>query len=291
MEETSGVVENLDTIRADLAKAPKPEPVVAEPAKAEGDPAKVEPVTPAKKEFEAITSQEEFEKKLGARLAREQRQFEKRFQEEREARIRLEERLSAAKPAEPQAVDGEPKLGDFDDFAKYAKALARWEAKQVVNEETKQSRETQSAEQQRYREAQQAQSWQKRVEAYQAIRPDYSEVLSNSSAPLTNAMKVAIVDSEQGPALAIYLVEHPEEAQAIAANTSDDSKESVARAVRALTLIEAGFAKKPVTKTPEPISPTGARQTSGVKSLRDSGSTEEFWKRRRAFIANERAKF
>lgn len=274
-EETEVVLSTVDNMA--------PAPVVETETK---------PEEPAKKVFEAITNQEELDKRLAERLARQERHHSKQLREERDARIRAEARAEAKAEergaqtkadGKPPQGDAAPKLADYVDFDEYLDAKTEWKLVQHEKKSSAEREKTQSAQQSQFQAQQKLVAFNKRVEAYTVERPDYSEILSNATTPLTKAMTSAILDSEKGPALAIYLVEHPEEAQAIAANTSEDSKESEVRAVRALTLIEAGFAKKPVTKTPEPISPTGARQTSAVKSMSDPMSQDEYEKRRRAF--------
>jgi len=103
-------------------------------------------------------------------------------------------------------------------------------------------------------------------------------VVSESETPLTPTMRQAIMESDAGPKLAYYLASHPDEAEAIAASTP-------LKAVRALMRIEDSFSVKQTTSTPAPISPTGSRSTTAVKSLTDPMSQNEFEKRRRAFLA------
>lgn len=262
-----GTVENLSTIEL-------PEPKVETKVETV-EPVKTEPETP--KTF----TQEEMDRQIGRRLAREQAKYDRELRDERENRIRLEERLAAHQPKQEQAKDGPPQLNDYADFEEYLTAKAEYIADKRM-EKSLSERQAQEREHSAKVTAQQtAQIWQKKIAAATKDLPDYEEVVSNSKAPLTPAMEAAIMDSESGPQLAYYLANHADEAQRIASLTP-------IQAVRALTLIEAGFKVNPVTKTPEPIKATGSRQTSSAKALTDVSDYDEFAKRRREFIAKRR---
>lgn len=249
-------------------------------------PATVEPVveTPAVETPVDTTpktfTQDELDKQIGRRLAREQVKYQRDLQTEREARIRLEERLAQHTPKE-QPKEGPPKLADFDDFEKYVTAQAEFVADQRLKSALTQQQTKEQEQRANAAQRQSADGWNKKVSAALKEMPDYTEVVSESTAPLTDAMKSAIMESDQGPQLAYYLATHADEAQRIAGLTPIG-------AVRALTLIEAGFKSKPTTQTPEPVAATGSRQTSGVKALTDIKSQSEFEERRRKFIANRR---
>lgn len=251
--------------------------------KVEIEPPKVDaPEAPEVKEPESRTfTQKDMDEQIAKRVAREQRTYEKQLREERETRIRLEERLAANQPRQEPAKDGAPKLADYTDFDEYLTAKAEWIADRSYEKKAGTRQAEEKAQQAKVVQAQQAQAWEKKIAVAEKDLPDYKEIVSGSTAPLTDAMRAAIMESESGPQLAYYLATHPDKAAEIASQTP-------IQAVRALTLIEAGFKTNPVSKTPEPITPTGSRQTSGVKTLADSGSTEEFWKRRRAYIAQHR---
>lgn len=238
---------------------------------------KHDPEKPAVVDAPKTFTQEELEKQIGRRVGREQAKFQRQLQEEREARIRLEEQLKARAPAEQKNSDNEPQLADYDDFQKYSRDLAKWVAKQEVQSTLSERQALESQYRANAAQQQTAAAWGKKVEAALKDIPDYVDVVSAADIPLSAAMKEAIMESDAGPKLAYHLATHPDEAARIATLTPIG-------AVRALTLIEAGFKAKPVTSTPEPIVPTGAKQTTGVKSLSDL-SQSEFEKRRREFRA------
>lgn len=239
------------------------------------------PVVPEVPETPKSFTQEDVDKAITTRLAREQAKHERVLREERESRIRMEERLAAAQPKAPAATDnGAPDISKYDDISKWARDVAKYEAKQIANETLKE-REAESAKERTAQETHRAmQGYLAKAAAFMKEAPDFTEVVSNTTLPLTGPMKSFILESDQGPRLAYYLAQHPDEAEQIATLTPSG-------AARKLTLIEAGFQAN-VTKTPPPLSTTGARQTSGVKSLKDVTSPEEFLKRRREFIASKR---
>lgn len=238
------------------------------------------PKVEAEQQPEKTFTQADLEKQIGKRLAREQTKYQRELQAEREARIRLEERLAQHKPEEKKA-DGEPQLTDYDDFQKYSRDLAKWVAKQELESTLSERDKKQKEEKAHATQQQMADGWNKKVQAALKDMPDYVEVVSGTEAPMSQAMQQAIMESDQGPKLAYHLATHPDEAAQIAAMTPF-------QAVRALTLIEAGFKAKSVTQTPAPETPIGSRQTSGVKSLVDIKSQAEFEKRRREFRAGKR---
>lgn len=265
MAENDGVVvETVDTVQAAPAVEVVPPLIDKTPA--------VEP--------EKTFTQAQLEKQLGQRLARERAKFDRDLQTEREQRIRLEERLNSASPKEaPKGDDAEPDLKDFTDFGKYTAAMSRYTAKQVLQGALTERETAAKTERANAAQAATAAEWQKKVSASLKDMPDFNEVLAEASeVPMPPHMQQAIMESDEGPRLAYYLAQHPEDAYRIAAMTPNG-------AVRALTLIEVGFQKKPVTATPAPITPIGSRQTSGPKALTSPMSQSEFERRRRAFIA------
>lgn len=235
---------------------------------------------PSEPEASKTFTQVDLDNAINARMGREHAKFERQIREERETRIRMEERLAAAQPKPKEGGDAPPKLSDFEDFEKYVEAKAEWVADQHVTKRLNQSQKTQDQQAAQFRQQQAVQGYFLKVQAFRKEAPDFDEVVSNTPSPLTDSMKSFILESDQGPRLAYYLGQHSDEARQIAELTPSG-------AARKLTLIEAGFQAN-VTKTPPPISPTGARQTPGVRALTDITSSEEFMKRRRDFLAKKR---
>lgn len=221
---------------------------------------------------------EELQKKFDRDAAMQRRRYEKDLQAEREARIRLEERLAQHAPARPEDP-GMPTIDKFDNFDDYVTAKAEYIASKKI--ESTLSEHEKRQEQQKAQTAQQqtVEAWNKRVAS--ADIPDFHDVVAASDVPMTSIMKQAIMESENGPKLAYHLATNPADAERIAGMTPIG-------AVRALTLIEEGF-KKPVavSKATPPITPVGSKATS-IKSLLDVKDYDEFSKRRAAQIAKRR---
>jgi hypothetical protein len=252
----------MENEAAPVVEAPV-EPVVTEPA---------EPVAPR------TFTQAELDEQIGKRLAREQRAYDRKLAEEREQRIRLEERLNAAAPPKAEVKDGKPQLKDFDDFEKYSEALADYKTNQLKEELLKDQDQRRTKAQQEADGRKLAEGWGKKVLAALKDLPDYQDVVSNAQIPLRGDIKDFIMESDQGPQLAYYLAQHLDEAQQLAELTP-------AGAARKLTLIEAGFKTNPVSRTPAPLAITGSRSTASAKTLSDVKDIDEFWARRRKFIA------
>jgi hypothetical protein len=262
------VVTTIDTPRTEAPATPVPEFVKPLFEK--------EPAAEAAKTF----TQDQLEKQIGQRLARERAKYDRELQTERELRIRLEERNVALAPkADAKPNDGRPDIKDYSDIGEYTADMAKWATKgnsDAVLAEFKKSQETERA---NATQQQLAGQWHQKVAAAAAEIPNLNQVLLDSAdIPMSDTLKAAIMESEEGPKLAYFLATHPEDAFRINAMTPNG-------AVRALTLIEVGLKSKPVTQTPAPITPIGSRQTSGPKSLTSTMSQEEFEKRRRAFIS------
>lgn len=232
---------------------------------------------------EKTFTQSQLEKQLGQRLARERARAASELQAEREQRIRLEERLAAgAAPKEGQPdANAEPQLKDYSDFGKYTAAMARYVTKQELQTTLTERESTAKVEREQSAARESNESWNTRIAAALKDMPDYNEVLADASdLPMSKHVEAAIKESEEGPRLAYYLAQHPEDAHRI-------HKMTPSGAVRALTLIEVGFKPKPVTATPAPITPVGSKQTQGVKSLTTHMSQGEFEKRREAYIRSQ----
>ena len=250
-----------------------PVAAVTESPAASETPAPVEPQEP-----KPAPTAEELQKKFDRDAAMQRRRYEKDLQAEREARIRLEERLAQHAPARP-ADPGMPTIDKFDNFDDYVTAKAEYIASKKIESTLSEHEKRQAAEKAQAAQEQTVEGWNKRVAA--ADIPDFHDVLAASDVPMTSVMQQAIMESENGPKLAYHLATNPEDAERIAGMTPIG-------AVRALTLIEEGL-KKPVavSKATPPITPVGSKATS-IKSLLDVKDYDEFSKRRAAQIAKRR---
>lgn len=155
----------------------------------------------------------------------------------REAQYWKEQALKAT-PAAPapeapaQAVSqeaSEPKPEDFDfDITAFNRAHYKW----LRDEERKQEQITQRQ-----------RSFSEKEAAFKAEHPDYDDVAKSPDVAITRDMAVAILDTENPPAIAYYLGQHPDEAAAIASMTP-------IAAARAIGRIEAKLEAPPAPVTP-----------------------------------------
>ena len=129
----------------------------------------------------------------------------------------------------------------------HAEALVEWKIEQKAKAEQVQSRQRKFSEQE---------------EAFRAEHPDYDEVAKSPDVPISRDMVLAIMDTENPPAIAYYLGNNPEEAAHIA-------QMSPIAAARAIGRIEAKLAapaekpapvlpKKTTTAPPPPKTVSGA---------------------------------
>jgi len=235
---------------------------------------------PAKPESPKELTAEELRKKFDRDAAMQRRRYEKDLQSEREARIRLEEQVRHLRPVSREIEGNAPKLEDYENFDEYVTAKAEFIAEQKIQAALAKNGEAAAAEKAKVAREQSIAGYQEKVAKFVKEAPDFHERMEAEAndIPMSAPMERAIIEFENGPKLAYYLLDHPDEAEKI-------SNMTPAMAVRALTLIEEGF-KKPVavTQATPPITPVGSRSTN-VRSLLEVTSQSEFEKRRREFIA------
>ena len=108
--------------------------------------------------------------------------------------------------------------------------------------------------------------------------PDFEDVILSSTVPMTGAMQDAIMESEKGPQLAYYLVNHPDEASKIAVMSPRGAILALGRIEERL---ENPTAKK-TTSAPPPLTPIGS--SGKVAKAPEDMSQAEFEKWRRSII-------
>ena len=115
-----------------------------------------------------------------------------------------------AKPAEES--DPEPKQEAFSTYEDYVKALGRWTARQEFKTlSTKQQEEKAKAEA-ADREHEVAESYRERLEAFAEDHDDYNLVVSKIKVnqSVSAGVTAAIMEDENGPAMAYYLGQNPD---------------------------------------------------------------------------------
>lgn len=202
---------------------------------------------------------------------------------EAEARANeLERRLQMLEQqyAKPAKNDEAPRFEDFNnDFEAYSRAVARYEAKQEVQQTLTAHQKAEAERQAQAAQARTAETWAKRAAAAKAEMPDFEEVVASSDIQFKDPNVLqAIAESEIGPKIAYYLASNPDEADEIAELTG-------AAAIRAIGRLEAKLegGTASVTKTPAPIKPVG--QKAKVEKAPEEMSPAEFAKWRKQWIA------
>jgi hypothetical protein len=231
------------------------------------------------KRFSELTKQREEARKEAAR--------------EREQREALESRIKELEgKVEPKPVEEnvKPQPSQFNDAFEYAEALAEWSAEQAIL-----NREKAEAERKEQEQRQNViKSWNQRLETVKADLPDYDEMIASASdITVSDAIRDAMLESEQGPRILYHLAENPELAEKL-------NSMSQVSALREIGKLEAKFeanitSKEAKTeaetkpsiarsKAPAPISPiktSSAVADVGVTADGEFHGTYQQWRESR----------
>lgn len=251
---------------------PAPETVVAESEELVQDTEEQAPSTEPEAKPEDVTP-EQAAKREGRRF---ERKLDKAFKARAEAEAKaeaaakraaeLEQKLAEA--SQPKIPEGKPRLEDFDyDPNKHAEAVEQWAKKEATKEfEAKQRSEAQTQLNQRLMS-----SWQEKLAAAEDKIEDLDERVSNIRP--NSAVEVAIMDAENGPEIANYLLKHPAEDKRLSALPPWSQVREIGK-LEAKLLSETPKPKAP-SKAPAPITPlTGAAtQATEVPSEKDDYKT------------------
>ena len=246
---------------------------VAEATEPQAEP--VEPETePESSEPEAESVEKQQEKKPNPRLekrfsdlTKQREQARQEAERERQARIELEQRIRDLEAKNnPQPVvdlETEPTPDQFRDAYEYAKALAEFSAEKAIRERDRQEAERKAAEER----SKTLEAWNKRQQEIMTELPDYEAMIASSDVVISDQVRDAILESEQGPRILYHLAENPELAE-------DLKKLSVSAALRKIGKLEASFERKPEpapvankSRAPAPISPL--KGTGVISDLAD----------------------
>ena len=216
------------------------------------------------------TSEEKPKKKGG---------FQKRINQLTRTVRELERQLetvakSTSQPAKTE--EAEPKLEDFDDYGKYARAVAKWEIKQAKSEMASSSQE----EINRVLRMRQEDDFRGRLEAYSEKNEDFEEAVQEVAPLIRGAALEALMDSRHAPEIIHHLAKNPEDAERL-------STLSPLAAAREIGKIEARLENKPSRKTTSapPPAKTVTGNTNVSKKLEDM-DMKAFIKARRAGLNN-----
>jgi hypothetical protein len=281
-------------------------PIEAEVEAPKEEVATTEPTEEAEVQSESETTEKETETKATeekkpnpklekrfSELTKQREEARKEASREREAREALEKRISELEgKAEPKPVEEnvKPSPSQFNDAFEYAEALAEWSAEQAIL-----NREKAEAERKEQEQRQSViKSWNERLETVKADLPDYDEMIASAAdISVSDAIRDAMLESEQGPRILYHLAENPELAEKL-------NSMSQVSALREIGKLEAKFEAKDTkeeakteaetkpsiarSKAPAPISPiktSSAVADVGVSSDGEFHGTYQQWRESR----------
>lgn len=190
-----------------------------------------------------------------------------RHEAEREAaywkgRAGTETQPGQAPPSAAQAATAKPTPDKFSDYGEYVEALADWKADEKVRQALGARDQAEQQRQQALQQQERARTWGERQQAARQALPDYEEVMATADTPVARHLFEALIDSENGPALAYHLAKHPDEAQRLNGLAPLAAARELGRLEARLSGSPAAATAKPVSKAPAPITPvTGGRST------------------------------
>ena len=259
---------------------PKVEPLVETKTAVEPEPIGDEPEPETPPSADASEAGKQLAKKRAAMqdrinvLTRERHLTRMEAEEAKAERDALKRRLDALeKPAadvKAPAEDAEPSPDQFEDYEKYVKAQARWEARQEFKEALA-ARDHQEAERRGAQDFETAVAKHaERVNAAHATYPDYDAVIAKGNAAVNQAgvtlppaMLKAIVESDRSADILYDLASHTDVCLKLAHDTRGLplTADGVVRHFLESRLPDAASGPsgtaKPVTKAAVPIKPVG----------------------------------
>ena len=169
-----------------------------------------------------------------------------------------------AQPSATPAAPAKPTPDQFQDYGEYIEALTDWKTEQKVNQSLS-AREAEREAAQRQQQA--AKTWDERQAATRATLPDYDQVVGGADVQVVKHVAEALLDSDQGPALAYHLAKHPEIVQRL-------NGLSPTAAAREIGRLEAGLsAQTAAAPAPAKLSntppPAGHLKTVAATTQRD----------------------
>lgn len=249
----AGVVAELAHPLAQTAEVPQDtgEPVAEAAEQAEIDGAASE--TEKQEKPSRTYTQDEVDKIL--RKAKRNAAYTARRETEAELYRRMsEERAQQPAQRQAEAASTEPKRENFDSYEDYLEARADWRAEQKVEAKLREQHQAGQRHAQAATQEQQLARFHQQMDKARESVADFDDVMDAASeAPLTQAMRDAILESDVGALLAYHLAKSPAEANRIA-------RLSPARQVMALGALEAALQTRTPSqpsKAPPPIKPLG----------------------------------
>jgi hypothetical protein len=255
-----------DVLDGELSPAAPVEPqATAEPV-AEAPESTAEQETEQKPEAPPKTfTQDELDKIVQKRLAKESRRIEKQVAAEVENRY-LREQLKPAPVS--QVADGKPQLAQFQDYESYTEALVDWKAEQKIVEREAKQREAYQQQAQIEQQKQAVQEVNQKFGSILESKPDVADIVLEKNFPISDPMLGAMMSSDVADKLLEHIANNPKTAAEI-------YELPPATQFRKVMELEAKL-KMPLpktTKAPEPVKGV-SNGSSFTKSIEDMSIAE-----------------
>lgn len=196
----------------------------------------------------------------------------------KDAQVRLDkalaalEKVTAPKPETPKD-DPRPSREYFDTPDAYDNALEDWAGRRAAATAVQQDAQKRQHEAVKAEAESQIATYNARRATFVTDHADYAEVVEADDVQFTPALTIAIVNDEDGPAVAYHLAKNPDELERL-------SKMNVAQASAAVGRLATRLAHTPAPAKPTPMKPVGSRQAP-VKTT-EGESMEDYGRRREA---------
>jgi hypothetical protein len=221
-------------------------------------------------------------------------------QTEREKEYWREQAMRQAPAQQPEPVKAAepakfPALADYDyDEAKHTQAVlefTRAEARREAEAVLKAERDRQNAERRQ-------QTWKQKADEFAKSTPDFNELVSDPTLPITAEMAQAVQDSEIGPELAYHLASNRDVAEQVSRMSGTALALALGR-IEGRLIAQKELAARPaaapqVTKAPPPppkidaVNPSASVRTTDASG--DTLSIEAWVELERKRLAKKRAK-
>lgn len=171
---------------------------------------------------------------------------------------------------EPAAAGKEPKIGEFKSVDEYLEAKTEWLVNQKLT--LRQQHEEMQAVQEERKEIFNA--YNQKVAELEAEHDDFAEVVGRSDIQIPESVRLAVLEMENGPQVAYYLGQHPEECDKLCEMTPFRAVVEIGKIADKLE-VPASTAPKNKTMPPPPIRPVGGNASPSSIPL-DKLSPEEY---------------
>lgn len=173
----------------------------------------------------------------------------------------------AMQPVPAASDDQEPTEDQFQDYASFVKAQARWQAREAVRAFQAELRANEEKQREAQWHFQRDQTFAERLNAARTANPEFDQLVNRDDIELSPPMIDVIKDSDIAPQLMLHLAHYPDDAQRIQSLhpmlAYGEMKKLEARLEVAMQSRTGPTSAVPVSKARPPIRPVGSAP-SGV---------------------------